>query len=97
MDGGIAALLLSANGRVKPDVVVVNGQQERRTTEALITWNGAKAQKQVRLSGGQEIQPMQAPVVSAKRPNSTREQWRHRSAGWRNGQRSLAAAGHRLP
>ena len=58
---------LSANGRIKPDVVLVNGQEERHPEGAYyLEWrDGAK--RFVSLSA--RMQPMSARVASAKRPN----------------------------
>ena len=46
-------VVLSANGRVKPDLVVVNGKEERHPEGAYYS-NGAKVAKRVRLSVGKD-------------------------------------------
>lgn len=56
---------LSANGRVKPDVVVVNGREERHQ-EGRIIWNGATAQNESACRWAR-IQPMLVHGGCAKR------------------------------
>ena len=84
-------VLLSANGRVKPDVVVVNGKEER-TWKARITWSGAKAQNESACQWGR-IQPMLAHVGCGKRLSSTLvNNGVAVVPDGQNGHRSLAAA-----
>jgi hypothetical protein len=60
-------VVLSGNGRVKPDFVIVNGQPERHP-EGAYYWNGERTAGACacRLA---ETQPMPLPVASAKKPN----------------------------
>ena len=85
-------VLLSANGRVKPDVVVVNGKEERRSEGAYyLEWR--EGTKRVRLSVGKD-----AADASARRLRKEAELNAVNSGvavvleNGQNGQRSLAAA-----
>ena len=60
----------SPNGRVKPDLVVVNGQQDA-TPRARTIWNGAKAGRRIRLSVGKDASRRQPHDASGRKPNST--------------------------
>ena len=72
-------VVLSANGRVKPDVVLVNGKPERHTEGAYyLEWS--EGSKRVRLSVGKDA----ADAECAKEAQGSRtqrgEQWRcHRA------------------
>jgi hypothetical protein len=60
-------VVLSANGRVKPDVVLVNGQEERHT-EGAITWNGPTAPNVAGCPWARML-PMPARAGWPRRPN----------------------------
>src|SRR6202049_4657709 len=85
-------VLLSANGRVKPDVVVVNGKEERHPEGAYyLEWR--KGAKRVRLSVGKD-----AADASARRMRKEAELNAVNNGvsvlpeNGNNGHRSLAAA-----
>jgi hypothetical protein len=60
-------VVLSANGRIRPDAVIVNGKQEN-ILKARITWNGGKALNVCAFPLARMLRTP-APVVCARKLN----------------------------
>jgi len=84
-------VLLSANGRLKPDVVVVNGKEERRSECAYyLEWR--EGSKRVRLSVGKDPADASARRLRKEAELNAVNNGVSVVPGGQNGHRSLAAA-----
>ena len=89
-------VVLSANGRVKPDAVLVNGKPERHPEGAYyIEWRDERqAQYACRWA---RTQPTPLPAPAQREPNSTLNGDATVPEIAANGHRSVAAIGGRVP